>query len=206
MTEEQIARFGNYFHHFTCLDDAQWDSYTYERFAIACASVRNAWLRSNAEGKAAELEHSIRYESGRGIIYSARAHVYRVPECICWDSMHSIFASGGLAQIQCNDFILAVEREGISPTALQDFCNRVKLPSGRYLTIDLKERLRRKEPSHLRAFAADMLDIIPCLVAFCNSHTLPGLGPCSLVIPPSACFATCPIKSQGYKRLSGSDH
>ena len=179
LSEDDIASVGEtYFQPVTCLDETKWDTITHEQFSMAAQYVRDAWMRSRREGLQAETEQSIKYNAGLGIVYSPKANVYRVPECIYWDAMHSVYASGGLAQIVCNDFMLVVLREGIPLASLQSFCEQVALPSGLRLRLGLEERLRREAPWHMRAFASEMLDVIVCLNVFSSMVLEPeGLLP-----------------------------
>ena len=174
LTEEDFARAQQtYYQPVTCLDEWKWGALTYEQFSVNAQHVKDAWLQSQRAGEAAETEYSIKFHSGAGIIYSSKAHVYRVPECVCWDAMHSIYASGGLAQFQCNDFICAVEAIGVPIASLQSFCEEVALPSGLRIRAQLAERVRKEAPFHLKAFASEMLDIIVCLNAFCDMVLVP---------------------------------
>jgi hypothetical protein len=81
--------------HYNCPDAEQWDPWTYERFQAACALVRAAWGAGDDRGEEIGMQLGIAFEGGFNVNFTPRAPIVRVPESICWDAQHTIWASGG---------------------------------------------------------------------------------------------------------------
>ena len=87
-----------------------------------------------------------------------------------------MWASGGIAQYECNQFIRRVLGFGITPDALQTFLRQVHLPQAsgtRHIRFDVMRRLANADGAHIRAFAGELLCLVPCLVAFADMVLTP---------------------------------
>ena len=156
------------FQHYTCADVDLWGQYTFETFCEACDAVRAAYAASSERGREMETLLGINYEDGLSLPFSAGAARYRVPECIYWDPMHIIWASGGIAQYEVNHFLRKAVSRGVAWADLQGFVDQVKvLPDKKVgLSWNLQRRCVDNARKQIRAFAAEMLAAVPCLVAF----------------------------------------
>ena len=78
----------------------------------------------------------INYSStGMGIIWGPARDIARVPECICYDWMHTLCASGGVGAHHANQFVRVVEQAGVTSADITAFVKRkIVLPkSNRHL-------------------------------------------------------------------------
>eukprot|EP00959_Pyramimonas_sp_CCMP1952_P220511 4610369-Pyramimonas_sp.AAC.2 len=92
-------------------------------------------------------------------------------ECVMFDNMHNILASGGLAQYQVNGFINTVLRETAITTAdLDEFMSTVVVPRSysKPPASFFSSRIVRNETSHCKGFAGEMITIVSMLVLFCE--------------------------------------
>ena len=51
--------------------------------------------------------------------------IVRVPDCVYWDAMHVLHASGGVAQYECNQLAMQIRRSGGSLAMLDEFAAKV---------------------------------------------------------------------------------
>ena len=163
------SNFGDeYFQHYISADPSLWDQYTIEEFAAACAEVKTAWTESRARGE--EVETSL------GISRDAclTSPLYRVPVSVYWDPMHCLWASGGLGQYEINQWLREVRRHGVPWATLQGFVLQVKVPGPTRCNVQLEQRYVGGPTFHLRGFAAEMLVIVPWLIAFGDMVLAPG--------------------------------
>ena len=175
------------FQHYTCQCPALFDEYTYEGFLRACETVRGAWAESAIRGREMETLLGISWLEGRALPFSDRAPLYRIPESVYWDAQHSVWASGGIAQYECNQFIQHVIGFGIIPDALQTFLRQVHLPKASgspHIRCDVMRRLARGDGAHIRGFASELLCLVPCLVAFADMV----LTPIEALTPHATCL------------------
>ena len=69
--------------------------------------------------------------TGMGIIWGPARHIARVPECICYDWMHTLCASGGVGAHHVNQFVRVVEQAGVTLANTNTFLyKKVVLPKG----------------------------------------------------------------------------
>ena len=108
---ENVA--GPYLQHYSCGGTALWDPWTSERWHDAARLVADEWEVSAERGERMETMLGIYHNGGRGLPYSARAPLYRLPETVQWDAMHCIWASGGIGQYQVNQFVREVTHRGL---------------------------------------------------------------------------------------------
>ena len=59
--------------------------------------------------------------TGMGIIWGPARHIARVPECICYDWMHTLCASGGVGAHHVNQFVRVVEQAGVTLATITAF-------------------------------------------------------------------------------------
>ena len=110
-----------------------------------------------------EVMRGINYEHGLSLPFSVGASRYRVPECIYWDPMHVVWASGGIAQYEVNQLLREAASRGVAWPNLQTFIDQVSFfrRGRRGLGWNLQRRIVDNERKHMRAFAAEMLAVIP---------------------------------------------
>ncbi len=154
--------------HFSCDRPQDFDMWTAERLQEAANAVKECW-RVQPRGRAEELEKmlGLSYEPGGGLLWGDAAGIAKIPEKVCWDHMHCLWASGGVAQLECNQFILAVGRLGLPLQMLQDFMHRFRFPGRHHLrNFLLEDRIVQGADSHMKAFASETLCIISVLAMF----------------------------------------
>jgi hypothetical protein len=76
---------GAYFQHHSQEDPRLWDEWTTADWHGAAALVAAEWAISPERGQAMEAHTGIFHNGGVGLPYSARAHLYRIPETVQWD-------------------------------------------------------------------------------------------------------------------------
>ena len=53
-----------------------------------------------------ETDLGFSFMEGLSVHYTPRARMLRAPECVLFDAQHTLWASGGITQFECNQFIL----------------------------------------------------------------------------------------------------
>ena len=94
-----------------------------------------------------------------------------------YDWMHILVASGGVLQYECNEYVKVLKGEGILPEQLDAFAVHVCFPK-KFQKLPKKffqERVNWEDNSVLRAFAGEILMVVPTLVFF-NEIVLKRLG------------------------------
>jgi hypothetical protein len=115
---------GAYLQHYTCANMALWDEWTHARFQEARAELTRAFAEGPEQGALMERMLGICFNEGRGLAFGERADLYRVPETLYYDAQHCIWASGGVAQYEINQLILATQRQGLDVPAIQEQSRR----------------------------------------------------------------------------------
>ena len=75
---------GPYLQHYSCAGTALWDPWTSERWHDAARLVADEWGVSAERGERMETMLGIYHNGGRGLPYSARAPLYRLPAMVQW--------------------------------------------------------------------------------------------------------------------------
>lgn len=161
----EAEREGSPLRHYTTLDASGFHEYTAEEWADVCNEVRDAWQNGDAGAKDLESACGVTYGGGRGLPWGPAAEAARFPERVYIDSMHTIYASGGVAQHECTVLLRRIRKAGIPPVRMQEFFEHVAFP-GKKKMFNVWERMKAKHV--IRAFAADMLQLIPALVFLCD--------------------------------------
>ena len=110
-----------------------------------------------------------------GIMFCTRLSLYvTYPWCIYWDWMHNYVASGGIAQIVINQFVIAITvAMDITMSDLDDFARTVTLPHGipRLHKHFFSDRTRIRG-SCVKGFAGEMLAAMEVLGLFVQTVLL----------------------------------
>ena len=117
----------------------------------------------------------IKYEP-RGLLFDDNMReVAQVPLKIYWDSQHAYFASGGLAQYQCNQLVRNVKRLGWTLEDLDEFAQSIKPPrsTDKLRKRFFQTRIRLRDGKKLKAFAGETLSVISVLGYFCDAILKP---------------------------------
>ena len=130
--------------------------------------MRAAWDESEARGLEVETQLGIQFCHGLSVNFTARAAVVRVPESICWDAQLTIWASGGVAQYEANQFLHTVTTGGVGMRQIDDLVAQTQHARRRRFKRSLGERMVPGEGSHLRAFADETIAIVATLTIFCD--------------------------------------
>ena len=134
-----------------------------------------------------ERRLGLSYGAGQGILFRPAAIVAKIPDTLFWDSMHTVYASGGVAQYECNQYAQEIIGIDISRGQLAEFKNKFTFSPGRghLRSFVLQERIVRGNESHLRGFASEVL----MLVKMFNAFGKMVLGPVGLLPRHSHCIA-----------------
>jgi hypothetical protein len=160
--------------HYNCPDAEQWDPWTYERFQAACALVRAAWGAGDDRGEEIGMQLGIAFEGGFNVNFTPRAPIVRVPESICWDAQHTIWASGGVGQYEVNQFLRAVSLGGVAFQHTENFVRQVMHPWRVRWTKPLADRVLLGEATHVKAFAGETIVLVASLTALCDMVLTPA--------------------------------
>ena len=123
--------------------------------------------RSSQQGeRQARHPHYLRRHfssTGMGIIWGPARDIARVPECICYDWLHNLCASGGVGAYHANQFPRAVAQAGVILADSLAFLQRVVLPkSNRTLgSFTFEQRTADNPSAPIRASASDVLSPAP---------------------------------------------
>ena len=121
-------------------------------------------------GEFKELQTSIGFNyEPKGLLWSDIRFTVAIPRSIYWDGMHSVYASGGVAAREINQFLRRVKDH----CRLQDLDSITRdivtfpktLPR---LNLKLSERVVDKDDGvSLRAFASETIQVLTVLTVFC---------------------------------------
>ena len=62
--------------------------------------------------------------TGMGIVWGPAQDIAQVPECICYDWMHNMCASGGVGAHNVNQFVRVVAQEGVALADITAFTQK----------------------------------------------------------------------------------
>ena len=178
---------GDYRLHFTSPMRERFDFWTSARLEEAAdhlALMRGRLTRTNVP--TLEMHLGLPYGFGQGILFRQAKSNARFPGTIFWDSMHTLYASGGVAQYERNQYILAIRGVGIPWAQLEDFKNKFVFCPGRghLKKFILEERIVNGNGSHLRGFASEVLMLVKMLSVF--GHL--ALSPMGLLVRETRCI------------------
>ena len=113
----------------------------------------------------------INYPStGIGVIRGPAQDIAQVPECIYYDWMHNMCASGGVGAHNVNQFVRAVAQAGVTLADITAFTQKVvQSKSNRKLgSFKFEQRIADKPSAPIRAFASEVLSLVPALAMMCD--------------------------------------
>ena len=155
------------FRRITCSDIRQWKPYTAESFADVVDAVEAAWARSRREGKELERLLGVQWLGGVGILFNKTQRAsLRFPETVYWDSTHSLFAAGGIAQYVINGYLRCLHSRGVTYEDMDAFFAKgAQMKSGWPWETALRIR---GEGKPVKAFANECVAMIGNCVALCD--------------------------------------
>ena len=113
----------------------------------------------------------INYSStGMGVIWGPAQDLAQVPECICYDWMHNVCASGGVGAHHVNQLVRVVAQAGVTLADITAFIQKVVQPkSNRTLrSFKFEQRIADTSSAPIRAFASEVLSLVPALALMCD--------------------------------------
>ena len=121
-----------------------------------------------------------------GIIWGPAQDIAQVPECIFYDWMQNVCASGGVGAHNVNQLVRVVAQAGVTLADITAFIQKVVQPkSNRTLRSFKFEQIIADKPSApIRAFASEVLSLVPALALMCDV-VLGGFDPLRAHV---ACF------------------
>jgi hypothetical protein len=160
---------GPYLLHLSSPNWRDFDRWSSSRFLEMAAMVRHvSRTRSRAEATAVERSCGLNYSDGFGLLWGNARTTARIPETIVWDSMHTLFASSGVANLECAEYVRAAVAAGIGLPMLNAFFSAFRSGGRKSLPrFDLEERhVGGEDGSGLKAFAGEIVALVPALVQF----------------------------------------
>jgi hypothetical protein len=154
--------------HVTECDPLRFSRWTPSTFREACEQVANSWATvSRAKALEQEKMCGILYEGGHGLLWGRNAARVAIPDGIYWDSMHCLWASGGIAQFELAGFLFALREAGLPWSAVSEFKDAFRFAGSKTLRhFHLADRMPDHPGQHLRGFASEMLMVLVMLLAF----------------------------------------
>ena len=93
--------------------------------------------------------------------------ILQLPYCVFWDSMHCLWSSGAVGQLQINGFVHEVVRHNVTLADLDGFAASV---IGHKLSKKFfSNRVSSNENAHIKAFASETIDALKVLVLFSDA-------------------------------------
>jgi hypothetical protein len=169
-TDEEHLAVQDYMISFKDPDFNKFDLHSYESYcAVRDELARQKPLLNKSKFTVLEKQLGLNFCEDGGVIFGALAPMCRVPECIVFDTLHCIWASGGVSQYYCNYFVQQLLVSGHTLDELNTFARRVGLSGSRSLTgFDFKVRTTHGEDKHMKAFGSEMIDIVAVLNIFAD--------------------------------------
>ena len=144
----------------------RFDLHTPETFAEA---VRFVSSKAGNRGELAQAEKltGIKYDA-RGVLFdAATSQKLAFPNCQYPDWMHTLVASGGLAQYEVNGFVRKMVVAGISLADIDAWRATVTWPKDQRLSKTwFQDRYVDRPDAHIRAFASEVLAAVVQVHAF----------------------------------------
>ena len=162
---------------YTCGDVAKFDKFTHARFKTMLEEVRSAWLGNGTQSSKKEVERlcGVSFNRGLGLLWRRSVDITNMPEGIYYDWMHNLVASGGIAQYEVNQFLLLVLNSRVSLEDLAQFQKTVHYPKSynSIRSLDLAARLVNQPGAHIKAFAQEVLSLVPMMIFFAEMVLMP---------------------------------
>jgi hypothetical protein len=167
--------------HFTCAEHHRFVPWTGPDLDEALEELRAAWAeRRRVHAQRRETELGITYPVHGGLLAAASRFALNLPSSLFYDYMHTLFASGGVAQYELNAFFLQVlALDGFDFDTIEEFKNEVVFPGGRRLRkFVLRDRVVAGHAQHMRTFAQETWDLLVVAFFFVSQ-----------VLEPAGCIA-----------------
>ena len=104
-----------------------------------------------------------------GLLSGPMAGVSNIPHSIYWDWMHTVVASGGVAQYELNQLLRRISTT-IPLVHLDAFAKLVNHPARlRPPKMRFEKRVRNSSGAHINAFASETLHIMDVVKLFCDA-------------------------------------
>ena len=114
-----------------------------------------------------ETDIGFRYRP-KGLLWSIIRAIAAVPDSVYWDTMHILYASGGVVQRELNQFLHRVKAHH-DLGHISNVINSVVFPKSlTKLDIDLEQRVASKPRGCLRAFASETIMILTGMAVVCD--------------------------------------
>ena len=113
---DEGADLGDYLLHYSSTNYQGFDLWSSVRLAEAAAVIQEAHRSGVPNRLVKDLERrlGLSYGAGQGILFRPAAIVAQIPDTLFWDSMHTVYAIGGVAQYECNQYAQEIIGLGIS--------------------------------------------------------------------------------------------
>ena len=163
---------------YTCTDAALFDLHSVESFKNMAAMLKIAASDENPK-------RFDKLEKAYGLVF----HPLGLPWCQeledicnpishnCWDWMHILMASGGVAQYEFNQYTRRLcQATGMNLAALDDFAAQIQWPkkAASWPKHYFTKRVVNEDDSHVKAFASELFQIIDILNMLVHVLVKPG--------------------------------
>ena len=173
--------------HISCADVDKFDRQTFESLSYMATSLASkSGNVTQAEFDFLEKAYGLKHTPTAILFDEHCRNIARFPDSIYWDWMHCLLASGGVAQYECNQLLLALVGAGVTLQQADQFCSTVSTPKSlsQLTKTFFQDRVVHSSSAHMKAFASEMLTVITKLGIFVDVVVRPtGVLPMNI-----ACF------------------
>ena len=156
--------------HIICADPTKFIPHTLDTLQRLHAYLTEASLHRSI---ATDLRDAGISVSPHGLLASPMAKISNVPDCIFWDWMHCMVASGGIAQYELNQLLRRL-RARLPLEKLDVFASQYIVFEKRHkLKARFAERVVDSDGAHIRAFASEVLAMVTVVGVFLEVLRLP---------------------------------
>ena len=162
--------------HFTEPDFTKFIPHTHDTILELVTHLEQTALLGNKGALRKEEKHTGFLYDADGLMFDPEVRSKMpLPQAGIIDWMHTLVASGGIAQYQVNKLVLLLGLYDIIPAEIDEWVAAITLPKGytKLRKTFFVDRIVTKPTGHIRAFAAEMLTAIVVLDMFLDIIVAP---------------------------------
>lgn len=161
--------------HFSSTESHRFVRHTYDSIVDVVTRLEHTYRHDKRALSAEQQSTGYKYDPD-GLMWDPEARSrLRLPEAAYIDWMHTLMASGGVAQYQLNQLVLALGDHGVDIDSIDEWFSSVKVPAGftKLKKTFFRNRVVNQRTSHIRAFANEMLSAIVIMGLFLDVVVVP---------------------------------
>jgi hypothetical protein len=123
-----------------------------------------------------EQEYGLSYDATGVLFDDWTFRLVAMPDCIYWDHMHMVYASGGVAQYEVNQLVRNIRDKGVAFHEIDTWVQALQFPKEGVTKLPKRffaDRVVDADGKHIRAYAGEMLTAICVLGFFCDEFLAP---------------------------------